>query len=91
MTGMSGTGKSSALEELARRGFRVVETDHSPWSEWIPASGDAEGEWLWREDLIAGLLAEEDERTLYVQGCVRNQGSSTTGSMPSSCSALPLR
>ena len=74
MTGISGTGKSSALEELARRGFRVVETDRPPWSEWIPASGDAEGEWLWREDLIAELLAEDDERTLYVSGCVSNQG-----------------
>ena len=74
MTGISGTGKSSALAELGRRGFRVVETDHPPWSEWIPASGDAEGEWLWREDLIAELLAEDDERTLYVSGCVSNQG-----------------
>jgi adenylate kinase family enzyme len=74
VTGMSGTGKSSALAELGRRGFRVVETDHPPWSEWIPASGDADGEWLWREDLVAELLAEEDERTLFVQGCVRNQG-----------------
>ena len=34
----------------------------------------SEGEWLWREDRIAQLLAPEDERTLYVQGCVSNQG-----------------
>jgi dephospho-CoA kinase len=27
-TGMSGTGKSSALAELARRGHRVVDADH---------------------------------------------------------------
>jgi hypothetical protein len=74
VTGMSGTGKSSALAELGRRGFRVVETDAPEWSEWIPATGDAEGEWLWREDRIAELLASEDGRTLYVQGCVSNQG-----------------
>ena len=71
---MSGTGKSSALAELARRGFRVVETDLPPWSEWIPAGGDTEGEWRWREDLIAELLAADGERTLYVSGCVANQG-----------------
>jgi gluconate kinase len=76
---MSGTGKSAALDELARRGFRVVETDLPGWSEWIPARGSAEGEWLdgewlWREDRIARLLASEDERTLYVSGCVSNQG-----------------
>jgi hypothetical protein len=71
---MSGTGKSTALAELGRRGFRVVDTDLPGWSEWIPAEGSAEGEWLWREDRIAELLASEDERTLYVSGCVSNQG-----------------
>jgi broad-specificity NMP kinase len=74
VTGMSGTGKSTALDELGRRGFRVVETDIGGWSEWIPARDGAEGEWLWREDRIAKLLATEDERTLYVSGCVANQG-----------------
>jgi hypothetical protein len=74
VTGMSGTGKSSALVELGRRGFRVVDTDSPDWSEWIPPSSGEEGEWLWREDRIAELLAAEDERTLYVSGCRSNQG-----------------
>ena len=68
MTGMSGTGKSTALAELGRRGFRVVDTDSPPWSEW---AGD---EWLWREDRMAELLAAEDERPLFVSGCMSNQG-----------------
>jgi hypothetical protein len=68
VTGMSGTGKSTALAELGRRGFRVVDTDLPRWSEWI------EDGWYWREDRIAELLASEDERTLYVSGCVTNQG-----------------
>ncbi len=34
VTGMSGTGKSTALRKLAKRGFQVVETDDAPWSEW---------------------------------------------------------
>lgn len=74
VTGMSGTGKSTALAELGRRGFRVVDTDSGAWSEWFPASGVGVGEWLWREDRIAGLLAERDEATLYVSGCMANQG-----------------
>ena len=76
VTGMSGTGKSTALAELRRRGFRVVDTDSPDWSDWIsPAGGGAQGgEWLWREGRIAELLALEGERTLYVQGCVSNQG-----------------
>ena len=68
MTGMSGTGKSTALAALGRRGFRVVDTDSPTWSEW------AQDEWLWREDRIADLLAAEDERPLFVSGCMSNQG-----------------
>lgn len=74
VTGMSGTGKSTALAELGRRGFRVVDTDSTEWSEWMPsADGDEDGEWLWREDRIATLLAEDGEPTLYVSGCMSNQ------------------
>jgi adenylate kinase family enzyme len=75
VTGMSGTGKSSALEELRRRGFRVVDTDLPGWSEWIENEDDPDGGgWFWREDRIAELLASEDARTLFVSGCVSNQG-----------------
>ena len=74
VTGMSGTGKSTALAELGRRGFRVVDTDSPAWSELVPAADRAEGEWLWREDRVAELLASEDEQTLYVSGCMSNQG-----------------
>jgi dephospho-CoA kinase len=74
VTGMSGTGKSSALAELGRRGFRVVDTDSTEWSEWVPLEGDPVGEWLWREDRMAELLASDDESTLYVSGCMSNQG-----------------
>ena len=68
MTGMSGTGKSSALAELGRRGFRVVDTDSPSWSEW------AQDEWLWREDRMAELLAADYGRALFVSGCMSNQG-----------------
>jgi broad-specificity NMP kinase len=70
VTGMSGTGKSTALAELERRGFQVVDTDDPPWSEW----SDADGGYVWREDLIAELLAREVGPTLYVSGTVSNQG-----------------
>ena len=67
VTGMSGTGKSTVLAELARRGHRVVDTDYGDWIE--------EGsERLWREDRIDALLTERDERVLFVSGCVPNQG-----------------
>src|SRR5262249_5687939 len=31
------------------------------------------GEWLWVEERITGLLEADDGRSLFVQGCVRNQ------------------
>jgi dephospho-CoA kinase len=72
---MSGTGKSTALAELGRRGFRVVDTDLSGWSEWIEDEADPEGGgWFWREDRIAALLEANGEHTLYVSACVSNQG-----------------
>ena len=66
---MSGTGKSTALAELARQGFEVVETDHAPWSEWSEA---ADG-YVWNEVLISGLLDRRHGTTLYVSGTVSNQ------------------
>jgi len=70
VTGMSGTGKSTALAELARRGVRVVDTDEPGWCVW----SDEEDGWVWREDRIAELLAGADDDPLFVSGCVSNQG-----------------
>ena len=67
---MSGTGKSSALAELSRRGFDVVDTDEPGWSEWSAA----EDGYVWREDRIAELLDRERSAALYVSGTVSNQG-----------------
>jgi broad-specificity NMP kinase len=67
---MSGTGKSTALAELAKRGFPVVDTDEGDWSEW----STAEGGYVWREDQVEALLTRETEATLFVSGTVSNQG-----------------
>jgi dephospho-CoA kinase len=67
---MSGTGKSSALAELEKRGFEVVDTDRGGLSVW----SEAEGGYVWREDRIEELLSRERGSTLYVSGTVSNQG-----------------
>jgi dephospho-CoA kinase len=67
ITGMSGVGKSSVLHELARRGYRTVDTDYGDYHETI------DGEMLWREDRIDALLSEEHDVPLFVQGTTRNQ------------------
>ncbi len=63
-------GKSTALAELAKRGFQVVETDDAPWSEW----SEAEGGYVWREDLISELLSRADASALFVSGTVSHPG-----------------
>jgi adenylate kinase family enzyme len=73
VTGMSGTGKSTALAELARRGHRVVDTDYGDWSEDVPMAGEAGSERLWREDRMDALLDEHCGGVLFVSGCVANQ------------------
>jgi dephospho-CoA kinase len=74
---MSGTGKSSTLAELARCGYRVVDTDEPGWREYreyVDSSDEVQrGEWLWIEEKIIELLDSDDGRSVFVQGCVRNQ------------------
>ncbi|MEV1171884.1 AAA family ATPase [Nonomuraea sp. NPDC049784] len=73
VTGMSGTGKSTALEVLAARGHRTVDTDTDEWSHWVTAP-DGSPDWVWREDAMAALLDGHREGSLFVAGCKSNQG-----------------
>jgi dephospho-CoA kinase len=77
VTGISGTGKSSALAELGRRGYRVIDTDDRGWREYreYVASSDElhRGEWLWVEEKMTRLLDSDDGRSLFVEGCATNQ------------------
>lgn len=68
VTGMSGVGKSTALIELARRGYTAIDTDDAGWIHVV------DGEPLWREPLIDALLERPRETPLFVQGTVANQG-----------------
>lgn len=61
-------GKSTALIELARRGFTTIDTDDAGWIHIV------DGEPLWREPLIDAVLERPRETPLFVQGTVANQG-----------------
>lgn len=74
ITGMSGTGKSTVLRELAQRGYRVVDADLSEWSVEVPLADGSGFEQLWREDAMRALLAEDAPAGLFVAGCASNQG-----------------
>ena len=68
LTGMSGTGKSSVVQELVGRGYKAVDTDDG-FCDVQP-----DGRQRWREDAIQQLLATEDADVLFVAGCEENQG-----------------
>lgn len=68
LTGMSGVGKSTLVEELEARGYRAVDIDQPEWSEHAP-----DGDWVWREDRVRKLLAAGDGAWLFVSGCAENQ------------------
>jgi dephospho-CoA kinase len=73
ITGMSGTGKSTLLAELKRRGHRVVDTDYGGWVEPVAMPGGGV-EPMWREGRMAELLDGHSSGALFVSGCVANQG-----------------
>jgi broad-specificity NMP kinase len=79
ITGMSGTGKSSVIEELQRRNYEAVDTDSDAWCEWVsvpePSLGaEPEMDWIWKEKEMTALLQAERSGPLFVSGCKSNQG-----------------
>jgi dephospho-CoA kinase len=71
ITGMSGTGKSSVIEELRSRGFTAIDTDYDDWCELAILNGESER--VWREDRMRHLLTTPLTSPLFVSGCYSNQ------------------
>lgn len=83
LTGMSGTGKSTLIHELATRGYKAIDADCDAFSTWVTVSGDEDvagspvepdRDWVWREDRIQALLSTEDAELLFLSGCASNMG-----------------
>lgn len=72
ITGMSGTGKSTLLAELARRGHRVVDTDDPGWIVELQTADGVDR--VWDLERVDALLDGHRTGSLFVGGCVANQG-----------------
>ena len=68
LTGMSGTGKSTLVHELRRRGYVAFDADADGFSE-----PRADGRWGWRAELVAELLARSPDRPSFFAGCSEEQ------------------
>jgi hypothetical protein len=77
ITGMSGTGKSTLIRELAALGYKAIDADDDGWSELRfvegPPGTPQEREWVWVEERIDALLSTEDADVLFLSGCAVNQ------------------
>ena len=83
LTGMSGTGKSTLIAELAARGYKAIDADCDEYSEWVTVTSDsdqagtpveADRDWVWRADRIQTLLSTENADVLFLSGCASNMG-----------------
>ena len=79
ITGMSGTGKSTVISELKKRGHHAIDLDADGWSAWTPCEGDPTGanpghDWVWNERKLADLLDQHMKGLLFIAGCAPNMG-----------------
>lgn len=77
--GLSGTGKTTVAEELARRGHHVVHGDRSLALRTDPETGEptATGEFdspLWDERAVRAIAADRSRPITYFCGGSRNHG-----------------
>ena len=72
VTGMSGSGKSTVLAELKRRGHRVIDTDDPGWIVETHTVGGPEP--VWDLEQIKALIDGHRTGWLFIAGCVANQG-----------------
>lgn len=71
VTGLSGVGTSSALEQLEKEGYNVVDTDYGYIK--VIKNGEIE-ERVWDEEKITQLIDKYKGSHLFLSGCYANQG-----------------
>ena len=68
ITGMSGTGKSAALDRLRARGHSCIDMDEPAWSYM-----DSNGHQHWNLEQLVPMLEDATPGPLFVAGCAEEQ------------------
>lgn len=68
LTGVSGTGKSTLVRELRRRGYNAFDADDDGFSAPLP-----DGTWAWRVEPIRSLFEHHGDQLLFFAGCSDEQ------------------
>ncbi|KOP65566.1 hypothetical protein AMS62_10135 [Bacillus sp. FJAT-18019] len=71
VTGLSGVGKSSVIEQLKKEGYNVVDTDYGYIKE---IKNEEIEEIIWDEEKIIQLLEKSKQSHLFISGTYSNQG-----------------
>ncbi len=81
ITGMSGTGKTTVINELALQGYAAVDLDNDRFSVWADAEEDPDQpdnevrpgkDWIWNTEAVQQLLSGQHTNPLFVSGCASN-------------------
>ena len=70
VTGLSGVGTSSAMEQLGKEGYNVVDTDYGYVKEI--ENGDIVAR-VWDEEKITQVIGKYKQSHLFISGCYENQ------------------
>lgn len=68
ITGISGTGKSTLVHELRRRGCTAYDADDDGYTE-----PRGHGGWGWRTEAVQELFDQSDDSVLFFAGCSEEQ------------------
>ncbi|MEL6596880.1 MAG: AAA family ATPase [Pseudomonadota bacterium] len=79
ITGMSGTGKSTIVVELAGAGYVALDLDEDGFSKWMPCDGNPTGanpgyDWVWNEERLDDRLRQNSDIPVFLAGCAPNMG-----------------
>ncbi|WP_312553461.1 AAA family ATPase [Empedobacter brevis] len=69
LTGMSGTGKSSIIENLQKKGYCAIDTDYNNWKVF----SEYDKEWVIDEQKMLDILETKKATPIFISGCCSNQ------------------